>query len=94
MYNQRNTDRLGESSRYVQELGRVLRTQDIRQVKQFVFNHERLYPTEVLEPVLRDELILEIAMHQAICIRTDLTDLKQESLEWLQSRGYRNPLLF
>lgn len=42
--------------------------------------------------VLRDDPIVEIGMYKMICLHPDLKDLRQDSVVWLQSRGYHDPL--
>ena len=94
MHNQWEIDRIEEIRNYIQEVGTVLQTRDVRQLRQFVIRHRDHFHPQMLETVLDDDTFLEIAMHQSICIRTDLADLHQESLTWLQSHGYQDPLEF
>lgn len=71
---------------YVKELGEVLKTADIEELKKFARKHG--------QDLSKEDEILEIWMHKMICTRTDMPEeLKKESREWLVSRGY-SPFIF
>ena len=66
---------------YAEELGKVLKTKDIKKLRKFC----KKWGLEVP----KDDEVLEIAMHKGICARTDMPlDLKTESMLWLMERGY------
>ena len=91
---QKKPDRKSEIRQYLHDIEQVLRTRDLHQFKQFVLQHQYLYPQEMIVAVLRNDPIVEIGMHKIICMHPDLKDLRQESVAWLQSRGYHDPLEF
>jgi len=68
----------------VNEIGQVLRTRDLPQVKEFYIKwKERME----LPPMPADDL-LEAQMHQLICEFPSLSDLHDESRNWLVRHGY------
>ena len=89
---QQKPDRQREINQYLHDLEQVLRTRDLHQFKQFVLQHQYLYPQEMIVAVLRNDPIVEIGMHKIICMHPDLKDLRQDLVARLQSRGYHDPL--
>ena len=73
-----------EYQTYVNELGLVLRTRELPQVKEFYVKwKERME----LPPIPADD-VLEAQMHQLICEFPSLSDLHAESRKWLLERGF------
>lgn len=73
-----------EYQNYVNELGQVLRTRDLAQVKELYIKwKERME----LPPLPADD-VLEAQMHQMICEFPSLADLHAESRKWLAEHGF------
>ena len=73
-----------EYQNYVNELGLILRTRDLPQVKEFYIKwKERME----LPPIPAD-VVLDVLMHQLICEFPSLSDLHAESKKWLLEHGF------
>lgn len=73
-----------EYQTYVNELGEVLRTKDLTQIKEFHIKWR-----EKMElALLPHDNQLEAQMHQMICEFPSLSDLHAESQRWLLEHGY------
>lgn len=72
-----------EYQNYVNELGQVLRTRDLAQIKAL---YSKWKEKMELPPLPSDEA-LEAQMHQMICEFPSLADLHAESQKWLLEHG-------
>lgn len=73
-----------EYQNYVNELGQVLRTRNLMQLKEFYLKWK-----EKMElPPLPADGLLEAQMHQMICEFPSLADLHAESRKWLLEHGF------
>lgn len=65
---------------YTRKLGEVLKTKDIKKLKDFCKKMDMEYP---------NDNVLKITMHKMICNRVDFDDdFKKESEKWLRKRGF------
>ena len=72
-----------EYQNYVNELGLILRTRDLPQIKEFYAKWK-----ERMElPSIPADDVLEAQMHQLICEFPSLSDLHAESRKWLLEHG-------
>ncbi|MBS4872243.1 MAG: hypothetical protein KHZ78_05345 [Peptoniphilus sp. oral taxon 375] len=66
---------------YAEELGKVLKTKDIKKLRKFC----KKWGLEAPE----DDEVLEISLHKMIYARVDLPNsIRTESMFWLMERGY------
>ncbi len=73
-----------EYQNYVNELGLILRTRDLPQVKEFYIK----WKDKMELPPLPTDDVLEAQMHQMICEFPSLSDLHAESRKWLTEHGF------
>jgi len=76
-----------EYQTYVNELGQILRTRDVAQVKEFYI----LWKDRMELPPIPADDVLEAQMHQLICEFPSLSDLHAASRGWLLEHGFAAP---